>query len=50
MVALSYLSVNTERYPPEAQDAVAGLIGVLPRIRNAYQRDVEDAVPYRAGA
>ena len=77
MVALSYLSVNSERYPPEAQDATASLIGVLPRIRTAVilfhhrlrrrspfpkgeglvqifdctacQRDIEDAVPYKAG-
>ena len=77
LVALSSFSVNTEKGPPEAQDAVTDLIGVLPQIRTtstphpsrlhratfprggrlwvrffdrtACQRDVEDAVPYKAG-
>ena len=35
MVALSSLSVNTERDPPEAQNAVANLIKAFSQIRTA---------------
>ena len=35
LVVLSPFSVNTEKGPPEAQDAVTDLIGVLPRKRTA---------------
>ena len=46
MVALSPFSVNTEKGPPEAQDAIANLLGEFPQIRTACQRADVGIGPY----
>ncbi len=46
MVALSSLSVNTERDPPEAQGAIANLKREYPQIRTACQRADVGIGPY----